>query len=797
MSGTVVDENRQAIPNVEIYVKFSEDSPYKTDENGYFEMRFQPGEVYLIFSAFGYEDNEVFVPVSRSDQTIEVQLQPSLYGEIDDIVISSKKTNVGREVIQKVVQRRNEISPWNYPHEVNVYIKTTDEDLRAKDDDDKQNEIRLDEDPFGTVTSSSKSQKLNILEVQINKNYAPGNKVKETRNAYSLIGSNKNMYYQTTVRSDFNFFQNYIELPDIHQNGILSPISNPGILAYKYRLVDKYEEGEHTIYKIRINARSTSTSTFSGYIYVIDSLFMIQKIDLKLEKGNLYHYDYISVYQEYAIEKSINYLTKQSFNYGIKNKKEERRMHTQVVFSDYVFDKEFGKRFFNSEVSATDLKAYERDSSYWEENRKISLDQKEKDWIRYNDSIRIVQNKKEFLDSIDKAFNRVTFLKVAWFGVDIRNRHKKTQWTINSLPIVIRPIFIAGPRIAPGGSFFKKWKNEKYLDVSGELSYGFLNKDVKGFISPKFLYDPFHSGYIRVTFKHDFDALKTYDALTQIYKRSNFIEATALKITHNYELFNGFYSTLSYEFAERRPLTDYKFVTWFDKELNNDTPDDFKMYQAGVIGLNLAYTPQQKYMREPNRKVVLGSKWPTFYAYYERGIPTLFGSDVDFDYLQVGIRQQVTLSSAGTLSYHLKSGEFLSAKSLFDADKKYLRRSDPIWFSNPMYSFQKLDTLIPSIQRIIELHVLYHDNGALLYKIPFMKKARIGLVAGTGFAYIQEANWWHGEILAGMERNFRLTRSILRIGAYYVFSKGLSVQPTHSFKISFSVINNETMKYNF
>ena len=40
-------------------------------------------------------------------------------------------------------------------------------------------------------------------------------------------------------------------------------------------------------------------------------------------------------------------------------------------------------------------------------------------------------------------------------------------------------------------------------------------------------------------------------------------------------------------------------------------PIKFEGYQALITNLRLAYTPQQKYMREPFQKVVLGSKYPT------------------------------------------------------------------------------------------------------------------------------------------------------------------------------------------
>jgi hypothetical protein len=78
-----------------------------------------------------------------------------------------------------------------------------------------------------------------------------------------------------------------------------------------------------------------------------------------------------------------------------------------------------------------------------------------------------------------------------------------------------------------------------------------------------------------------------------------------------------------------------------------------------------------------------------------------------------------------------------------------------------------------------------------------MKKTRIGLVFGGGALYVQELNWQHYEILAGLERNFRLSRQILRLGIYGVAADGNNINPTTVWKVSFSFINTRTMKWNF
>src|SRR5690606_35367885 len=248
--------------------------------------------------------------------------------------------------------------------------------------------------------------------------------------------------------------------------------------------------------------------------------------------------------------------------------------------------------------------------------------------------------------------------------------------------------------------------------------------------------------------------------------------------------------------TERRSLRDYKFLDTDDFLPNND-PTGFQSYQAFIFDATLSFTPNQKYMREPKRKVVLGSKWPTFYVYYEKGIPKIFGSAVNHDYIAGGIMQTFKIGTLGTSSYHMRAGQFLNTKVLKDADQKFHRRSDPIWFSNPLHSFQGLDSTLPTQKISAEVHFVHHDNGAIINKIPFMKKTRIGLVIGAGALYVPERNWQHYEILAGLERNFKFSKRILRIGIYGALSDGNNIKPTPTWKVSFAIMNNRDLKWNF
>ena len=148
-------------------------------------------------------------------------------------------------------------------------------------------------------------------------------------------------------------------------------------------------------------------------------------------------------------------------------------------------------------------------------------------------------------------------------------------------------------------------------------------------------------------------------------------------------------------------------------------------------------------------------------------------SNVDFDYLEFGIRQSVKLGVLGISSYSIKSGSFINTRDLRLVDYKFMRRGDPILFQNPNTAFQALDSTFPVFKRFYEGHYVHEFNGALLNKIPFFKKIGLREVAGAGFLVAPERNLRYGEVFAGIERVFRYPFNQLgkfKLGVYVVGS---------------------------
>lgn len=139
LSGKVVDDQNVSIPFTKIFVKNNADLRTISDANGYYEIRLYPGEYFLVFNATGYNEREAYVAVSDKPVTRDIQLFPTTVKDLQDVDVSVKKSNPGREIMLKVVEKRDSISLWNYPHTVDAYIKATEKiDRKEKEEKSKK-----------------------------------------------------------------------------------------------------------------------------------------------------------------------------------------------------------------------------------------------------------------------------------------------------------------------------------------------------------------------------------------------------------------------------------------------------------------------------------------------------------------------------------------------------------------------------------------------------------------------------------------------------------------------------------
>ena len=533
-----------------------------------------------------------------------------------------------------------------------------------------------------------------------------------------------------------------------------------------------------------------SNATVEGEITICDSNWTIQHTLFRFPSYHLPQYDFFEVEQWYdTSHRHQALISKQEFTYNSKSGRNKLSGLTIVTYEEYELNKQFPKNYFGVEISATTAEAYKRDSSFWQSARTEPLTDREIKFIHYKDSIYRVTNSKQYLDSLDRRTNRFTWKKFLLDGQTLYNRELERTWQLPPLLGLYQPLAFGGNRITPGASYFKTYPSKKNISVSADASYGFRNKDLNGSIRLHRLYNPFNRGFYGVSFVRDFDFIFEGDAWINMLKRGNQYLKNAFGLYHGLELVNGLFLYTDLDVAFRRSLSDYKTGSLTDELLGGvlkDTAKAFESYDAVYGKIRLEYTPRQRYIREPREKIILGSKWPTFYTTWRKGIRGLMNSKVDFDYWDIGMRQEISFGLFGLLHYNVNSGSFLSRKDLRLVDYQYQRQGDPILFSNPDASFQALDSSFPVFNRFYQGHVVHEFNGYFINKIPLLKKLQLREMAGAGFLYAPERDLKYVEMFAGIERVFKWPFSAgskFKLGVYVVGSAANKFTNPLTFKI--------------
>ena len=776
VSGKITNSKLEPLAFVSIKIKDMQGGTISR-EDGKYELKLEEGKYDLIFSSIGYKTQIITLVVTKNYvQNIILEIDDSK--NLSEVVVKGKIKDRGEEIIRNVIHNKESVLAASGAYTCNVYIKATQIDSTRRRSKKPIPDSILKKNPNIDLLNMS------MAEISLRMDHASDVKLKEERSGVVKRGNPESLFFLSATEGNFNIYNNLLRSNVLSQVPFLSPVSYSGLAAYRYKLVNTKQQGRNKIYTISIRPRQLSNVTVEGELTVMDSAWVVLSSRYTLPVYHLPEYDFFEIEQQYSfIDSQAWMISRQQFTYYSKTGKGKLSGQTIVNYRDFELNKTFPPKYFGVELSATAQEAYERDSSFWQKARTEPLTEKELRFIRYRDSIYRATHTKAYLDSIDKITNKITWKKVSFTGLTFFKREKERTWAVPPVASIYQPFQFGGTRINASVWYNKIYRSRKNLSVFTNLSYGLRNHDLNGSISVSRMYNPFNRGFYRVTLGRDFQYIFNGDAWINMVKRSNLYLNNSIGLGHGLEIKNGLFLYTDLDLSFRRSLSNYKTNPHIDS-LFGDWLDDnravaFAPYNTVHTRVRLAYTPRQKYIREPREKIILGSKWPTFYAEWEKGIPILFNSTIDFDYLEFGMQQELKLGVTGVSKYKIITGSFLNTKDLRLVDYKFQRRGDPIFFMNPHEAFQSLDSTFPVFKRFYQGHYVHEFNGAILNKVPLFKKLQLREIAGGGFLIAPERDLRYFELFAGVERVFKWP-----------------FDPTYKFKVGVYIIGSAANKYN-
>lgn len=794
LRGYVYSENNEPLAGVSVRV-FQLGTGTTTDEQGRYELRLPDGLNRITFSYLAHKSQTIEVVLAKDEvKNVWLKADDKLLTEVE---VRMKKKDYSYEVIQHVIDNKEKWLSQFQNYACKTYIRAVEETEKPPKKKSKTDEEKIAEanaSPLETKANDSLAN-FTLFECQLNRFEALPNDKKEERTAVKKYGNQQSLFFKSITDGEFNLYENLQKIPKLGDNQLVSPFNSTlAFLTYKFKLLESYYEGEQKIYRIKVSPREVSNAAYEGELEIYDNLWVLKSAKLKLPERALIVYDEFEFWYRYEQIQEKWMLTKATYKWKTKEGGGKKNGKTEVTQSDFEFDKTYPKRFFTAELGSTTAEAYKRDTTYWATIRPEPLSVEEQAIMSYKDSVEAHHNSKVYLDSLDKVYNKITLLKVFWAGVGHINRTQKTNWSLIPLLLTAYPM-LGGWRVQTAGSYSKRFENRQYYSLNANLNYGFLNQDVKGNINATYLYNPKRISSITVAYERGFGAVNGNASFADIIRRNNFFQQRSVSFQHRTELFNGFYITSELKYQKRYDLGDFKLTQ--NALFEEDKPLTFPTTYTYQTNFGISYTPRQQYLSEPNEKVVLGSRFPTFYAAINQAWGGNSTNRVKFTQLTFSAHQTFDIGIIGTSQYRISTGKFLDTTRLSVMDYRYIRGGDRYFFYPAMYGYQAIERTFPVFNWFFEGHYVHQFNGFLTSKVPLLNKTGIKEMVGAGLLYAPERSYQYSELFFGLNRVVRIASTYFRLGVYDVLSQSNRAGFQNQIKFSIELYNRNKNTWSF
>jgi len=770
ITGLVTDLDENPLPFATVFVKGTSHGT-ATNPEGYFEIELENGEYDLVFQYVGFKKHTLSVLVTNEPLVLKVTLFPDQI-ELSEVVISADAEDPAYRIIRNAIAKRKYHLDQVKDYICNAYTKGI---------------FRMTEAPdimFGDTLNSENDSIIGIFYLSESESVisfqAPG-KMKEEMISSKVSGDDRGFSFNFISFFLMNFYKAKIAIPiDRSDRGFISPIANNALFYYKYQLEGTFMDGDYRVNKIRVIPKRNIDPVFSGHIYIIEELWSIHSLDLligkdaqidfidsiRISKSRIPLSDtlWMGLSQKLQFYFSLNFLGKKFKGNGV--------FHSQ--FTDYAFHNNFEQGYFNNEIIRIDPGANQKDSAYWEDSRPIPLTGEEVRNYHKEDSIAEANRIKQ--DTTPSKWPKPKW-SMLMDGYSYYSKKDSIRYSINSPLSTIQFNTVQGWNFHFDLGFSKRFRNNHRLSINQKIGYGFSDKtwfyDLRtgyNYNRDRFARIALHAGTKPVQYNSSnpiSPLLNTLYTLLAEYNYMKLYRKNYIYASHFSELTNGVYLHINVEYADRHALVNSTSQKWVNKDnrdytSNNpqepldDTPA-FERNQAFIFGTTLRLVPWQKYISIPEKQV-LGSKWPTISLTYKKAIKNIFGSDMDWDYIEAMLEGRIRYGLLGEGSYMAKYGSFLNDNTMEFMDWHHFNGNRTIVAKNGLSDYSLLDYYEYSTdQSFVEAAYEHHFNGFIFNKLPLIRKLKWRAVAGARF-FSPTVTQRYTEVNVGIENIFKFLR---------------------------------------
>ena len=818
INGVISDKHGEPLPFASIYIK---NTTYGVSSNAFGEyfIELKPGNYTIAYSYIGFKSEEKLIILQDIPQKINIILYENDQNLIEYEVVSNTK-NKALEIIDKVKKVKNDYVRKSYSSK--EYSKNTIEKrqfkLQRKDTIevwqlDTSKTINLKNDVLKFVESygdfysiepnkknwsfkayqdfADTKQEQDFVIIQSFEDFGNYNITPE----YEV--EDKYEFLITLSEIEFDLFKNNIPI-QIANKPIVSPLSPGSRTYYKYDYLGFFPQKDSTkIHKIQITPRFKNELLLEGVLFIEDSTFLIKSVELELSgpiqsEFNIENFHIIQNYQQFE---SQNVIDRKIIDYTIKEEIFKIIGNAVVINSNFNLSEKKPDYFKKNQVKFFSDSANLISNEQWDGFRAIDLKKNEVDYIQYTDSLRDYYQSEQYALEQDSNYNKISLAKLLWQGIGHKNRYKGYSFYI--WPVVSQFNFfgIGGYRHNLGFNYNKNISDKFKISTENNIDYGIVNKDFKGSTKISIITNNEKYKQLTIGIGDDYKPINRFPSISTAFSRSNYVRKQHVQTAYRTELLNGLYGEMKLEYCLQTPIDNLDLESDIFNSTDSIlelTPLGFEPYRKFESRIQLTWLPFQKFYYKKNKKVVLGTKFPTVNFIYRKGVPKIFQSEVNFDYLELGVNDEFTIPHLGKSKWNIQMGAFVNKKNLRVIEWKYFRGSDRGFFSNPLSSFQLLGTTLFSESSYLRGNYVHSFDGNIFNKLPLIGKLGLQLSGGIATLIIPDQDFAHLESFIGISRQFRVFGGLVKFGVFL----SSSINSTNKSKFELKVGANGYNSFN-
>ena len=741
LSGKIIDENGKPVPFASVYVKGSTKGT-SANVDGDYLLKLQPGQYDMLYRAVGYKQVSQSVDLEKNT-TLNITLKAELY-ELGAVTISASGQDPAYAIIRKAIRRRKAHLSEVKAYTAEVYIKGLQKLLAAPkkfmgaDINQIGREIGLDSNRRGIIYLSESESKIS---------YQYPGQIHEEMISSKFSGSNRMFSFNRASDARVNFYENLQDWGGLSNRPLISPISDNALFYYKYKLLGTTNENGVTINKIQVTPRRGHDPCFDGFIYITDGTWRIYALDLYVtSRANINFVDTLRINQQFLKIDSNKWMqssNKFEFSGGLFGFR--LKGYFISVYKDYDLNPTFKKHEFN-EILNIPQKVNKNDSLYWNKERPIPLTLEEQKDYKKKEKIAARLESKTYLDSLDKATNKVTPSGLLLTGINIIDRYKHAFYHLDPLVSSILFNTVEGPALNYGFTYRKRADSlsNKVFGYGANVRYGFSDHLFDANANTTLPLGNFYlnlSGGSNVVDLNRLTPMSTFvNTFYTLFDRQNFEKLYQKKFaTASFfgRIYGGWQAYATVDWADRRWLPNTNNYSFFHPKGNQFTSNNpldpanetslFPENQSFKLILRTTYDFSNKYETYPFGRRYIPSDYPTIGLTFTKGFKNILGSDVDYDLLEADIsKENINLGLYGRTSFFIGAGKFLNANSLYYPDYKQFAGNEVSLYKSGLNSFLLLDYYrFSTPDQYLEGHLEHNFSGFITNKIPLLRKLKL------------------------------------------------------------------------